>query len=438
MKTIVCLITPPLTGAVAVIRMSGEESLPIAQAIFSRKITTPNYVYYGNILAGQEIVDQVLLTYFKSPKSFTGEDVIEISCHGSMLIVNQIIALILSKGARYAERGEFSSRAFYNNKIDLVQAESINSLVLATTPEQKKLAMYSLNGDTSRKITPMIKALADILSNIEVNIDYPEYQDIEEVTFSKIISDCQNISLQIQSFLNQSKKSQYIVHGINVALVGMPNTGKSSLLNALLNQEKAIVSDIPGTTRDIVEGTMNLEGLPLHLLDTAGIHQSENKVEQIGIKKSQESMEKADLVLFIRDASQEMTQEEKEILSSIQDKKYLIIHNKSDLITKKDPEKIYISALNKDLHALKTAIANLFDLSTSDLAPSLCSAREIGLLTRANLNLLNAIKEAKDSIPLDLIAVSIKSAYDDLKSIIGQTIQVDLSEEIFSRFCVGK
>ena len=424
-NTIVSLITAPINAAVAVIRLSGDNSLEIAQNIFSRKIEKPNYAYVGKLVNNNEIIDEVVLIYYKAPRSFTGEDVIEISVHGSMLIANEVISLIISKGARLAQRGEFSSRAYYNNKIHLIQAEAIMSMVEATSIEAKKLALYSLEGDTSKLIKPLIDKLADILSNIEVNIDYPEYLDIEEVTFDKVKKECTLISNEIDKLLNQSKKSQYIISGIKVALVGLPNTGKSSLLNAFLNQEKAIVTDIPGTTRDIVEGNINLNGLPLHLLDTAGIRESNNKVEQIGIEKSTKSIEEADLVIMVCDASREMNDEEKEILSKIKDKNYLIVYNKADLI-------------NHDITPLKNKILNLFNLTSKDITPSLCSSRQIGLLNKARDNLIKANEDALNNLSIDLISVSIKEAYDALKEIVGLSVNTDLSEEIFSRFCVGK
>lgn len=437
-NTIVSLITAPINAAVAVIRISGDESLEIANDIFSRSIVKPNYAYVGKIINDHEVIDQVVLTYFAGPRSFTGEDVIEISCHGSMLIANQIISLIISKGARLAERGEFSSRAFYNNKIDLIQAESILSTIEATSIEAKKLAMYSLEGETSNLIKPLIDSLADILSNIEVNIDYPEYNDIEEVTIQRIKKECLVMVEEIEKLLGQSKKSQYIIHGIKVALVGLPNTGKSSLLNAFLNQEKAIVTNIPGTTRDIVEGNVNLNGLPLHLLDTAGIREADNQVEKIGIEKSQRSIDEADLVIMVLDSSKEISLEEQNILDSLGDKPHLVVYNKADLITDKDNDKIYISALNKDIKALKEQILKLFNLSSKDITPSLCSSRQIGLLEKSRNNLVKAFEDAENELPIDLISISIKEAYDALKEILGLSVNVDLSEEIFSRFCVGK
>ena len=437
-NTIVSLITPPLNSAVAVIRLSGDEAFDIAGKMFSRKLGAHGQSIYGNIVNGEEVIDQVLLVNFKGPKSFTGEDVVEISCHGSMLIANQIISLAISLGARMAERGEFSSRAFYNGKIDLVQAEAIMSIIEASTIEAKKLALYSLEGETSKLVSPIVTNLADLLSNIEVNIDYPEYQDIEEITISRIQKECEKMVETITSLLGQSKKSQYIVNGFNVAIVGQPNTGKSSLLNAFLNEDKAIVSNIPGTTRDIVEGSVSLNGLPLHLLDTAGIRESDNIIEKIGIERSEKTIDKADLVIMVLDASREINKEEQELLDKISGKKHIIVYNKADLLDTKDENKKYISALNKDINVLKDEILKMFDLTPNDITPSLCSSRQIGLLEQAKANLLTSIEDAKNGLSVDLIAISLKQSYDNLKEILGESVNVDLSEEIFSRFCVGK
>ena len=243
--TIVSLITPPLKGAVAVIRISGERTLEFVQEIFSRKIEKSHYVYYGYILNKEEKVDEVMLSYFKGPKSFTGEDVIEISCHGSMLIVDQIISLLLSKGCRLAERGEFTSRAFYNGRIDLVQAEAVNSLINAQTNEAKQISLFALNGQTSSLLYPVKEHLADILSLIEVNIDYPEYEDVEEMTHEKMINELGELIETVSNLIRDGEKSKLITEGINVSIVGRPNVGKSSLLNALVKKEKAIVTNIP-------------------------------------------------------------------------------------------------------------------------------------------------------------------------------------------------
>lgn len=436
-QTIVSLITPPFNSAVSVIRLSGDDSLSLAQSLFSRKIEKPRYAYYGNLSYQGEEIDQVVLIYYKGPNSFTGEDVVEISLHGSMLIVNQVISLFITLGARLAERGEFSSRAFYHHKIDLVQAEGINSLINSTTLEQKKIALYSLKGDTSKLITPLKEKLGKLLANIEVNIDYPEYLDIEEVTISKVREITLEISKEINSLAKNASKSSLVMNGIKVCLVGEPNVGKSSLLNALLNQKKALVSSIPGTTRDVVEGSISLNGLPLHLIDTAGIRESKDEIEKMGIELSLKSLEEADLIIFIRDASKSNSIEEQEILEKLKDKKYIEVFNKSDLVSELDEDKIYISALNNDIEKLKNEILKIFDLDLKSIEPSLFSSREIGLLNKA-LSSLSKANEDSYLYSLDIVSISLKEAYDCLKDLLGESVNVDLEKEIFSHFCVGK
>ena len=439
---IVSLITPPMKGAVAVIRMSGEESLSITNRIFSRVITESHKVYYGFIINKEtgEKIDEVMVSYFKGPRSFTGEDVVEISCHGSLIIVNQIIELCIKYGARISERGEFSSRAFYNGRIDLVQAEAINSLINAETLQAKRLQLFSLSGQTSSLIYPIKEKLADILSLIEVNIDYPEYQDIEEMTTNKIIEEVDPLIEEINSLIKSGERSKLISSGINVAIVGRPNVGKSSLLNALLKQDKAIVTNIPGTTRDVVEGKINLNGLVLNLLDTAGIRNSEDEVEKIGIEKSKQIAEQADLVLLVLEADKTIKEDE-ELLEMVKGYKHLVVYNKKELMNQNsiDSDKIYISALNKDIDSLEEAIHKLFNLEEmNNLEPSLCSSREIGLLNKVKENLLQAKQEAYMCLSLDLVAISLKEAYDSVKNILGEETSVDLEKEIFSRFCLGK
>jgi tRNA modification GTPase len=439
---IVSLITPPMKGAVAVIRMSGEESLSITNRIFSRVITESHKVYYGFIINKEtgEKIDEVMVSYFKGPRSFTGEDVVEISCHGSLIIVNQIIELCIKYGARISERGEFSSRAFYNGRIDLVQAEAINSLINAETLQAKRLQLFSLSGQTSSLIYPIKEKLADILSLIEVNIDYPEYQDIEEMTTNKIIEEVDPLIEEINSLIKSGERSKLISSGINVAIIGRPNVGKSSLLNALLKQDKAIVTNIPGTTRDVVEGKINLNGLVLNLLDTAGIRNSEDEVEKIGIEKSKQIAEQADLVLLVLEADKTLKEDE-ELLEMVKGYKHLVVYNKKELMNQNsiDSDKIYISALNKDIDSLEEAIHKLFNLEEmNNLEPSLCSSREIGLLNKVKENLLQAKQEAYMCLSLDLVAISLKEAYDSVKNILGEETSVDLEKEIFSRFCLGK
>ena len=438
--SIIALATPPMKGALAVIRISGDDSLEIVQKCFTGKLNESHKVKYGFIINPdtKEKIDEVLVTYFKGPRSFTGEDSVEISCHGSMLIADQIIQLFLSQGVRLAERGEFTSRAYYHGRIDLVQAEAVNEMINAETKEAKQLSLYSLTGETSSLLNPIKTKLADILRLIEVNIDYPEYEDIEQVTQEKIDTDVNHILSILKDIIKEGESAKLIKEGINVALVGRPNVGKSSLLNALVNEEKAIVTSIPGTTRDIVEGKINLNGLILNLLDTAGIRESSNVVEQIGIERSRKSIDDADLVILVLEADK-VTDEDKELLELTKNKKRIVIYNKKDLVDKLDDDKIYISAKNKDISKLQKEISKLFSLDKlNELSPSLCSAREIGLLQKAKLDLEQSLKENDMGMSLDIVSVGIKAAYDDIKNILGEEVSVDIANEIFARFCVGK
>lgn len=436
METIVSLATAPMKSALAIIRISGDKTYEIVSKIFSKELPYEGgRIIYGNILDLQDkIIDEVTLSCFKAPKSFTGEDVIEINCHGSLIIINKIIELIVSLGARLAERGEFTSRAFYNGKIDLVQAEAINSLINSKTEEQRKLAMMSLKGKTSKKLEPVKTLLADILANIEVNIDYPEYEDIEQVSRDKILQSVDFLVKNIDELLNRSNHASLFIEGVKVAIVGRPNVGKSSLLNVLLGQNKAIVTDIPGTTRDIVEGEIHINGLILHLIDTAGVRDSHDRIESMGIDKTREQILNADLIIYVKDNEND---EYEELEKIIKGKKTLEVINKKDLLKEFNTNKIYISAKNNDVDNLIKRISNIFDLDTN-IEPSLCSAREIGLLKATKEELYKAYKEAMDNYPLDLVSIHLKDAYDSIKRILGEEITPDLEQEVFSRFCVGK
>ena len=374
-----------------------------------------------------------------APKSFTGEDLVEIICHGSMLIANEIIELLLSKGARYATNGEYSSRAFLNGRIDLIQAEAINDVINASSKEAKELSILSLKGKTSELILPIKKRIADVLSLIEVNIDYPEYEDIEVANKDHIISLADELVPQINSLVESGEKGLIIKEGIKVALVGKPNVGKSSLLNALLGESKAIVTDIAGTTRDVVEGEINLNGVILHLLDTAGIRESNDTVESIGVNKSKEVISKADLVIVLLDASKELDKEDKDILDLVKDVPHVVVYNKADKAKQKDDNKLYISALNNDVNPLKEEIYKVLGIKEEAFrTPSLNNVRQLGLLKVAKEALLKAKEDAYNDLSIDLVSVSLMDAYNAILEILGEYKQTDISKEIFSRFCVGK
>lgn len=440
-ETIVALATAPMKSALAVIRVSGDESFSVVSKCFSKDLTniTKRTALVGEIINGKEIIDQVVVIAYKGPKSFTGEDLIEIICHGSTLIANEIIELLISKGAKHADRGEFSMRAFLNQKIDLVQAEAINDVINATTKEAKKISMFSLEGDVSKLIYPVKVMIADLISLIEVNIDYPEYEDIEVANKEKIISDIDKINIVLIELTIQGEKAKIIKDGLKVGIFGKPNVGKSSLLNALLGEEKAIVTDIAGTTRDVVEGDIVLKGLTLHLLDTAGIRESDDVVENIGVNKAKAIIDEAELVIVVLDASKELDKQDKDILELTKDKKRIIVYNKKDLATSIPDNSVAISAKGNDIDALVKAIYDAVGIDEVVFnQPSLNNARQIGLLKQAMEHLNTAKADAENDLGVDLISVSLFSAYKSVLAILGEDNEIDISKEIFSRFCVGK
>ncbi len=437
-ETIVALATPPLKSALALIRLSGDDCFEVVSKVFNHDLRNINKrnVYVGYILNKNEIIDEVVLIAYLNPKSFTGENAVEIISHGSMLIADEIIELLISAGARLALNGEFSARAYLNGKIDLIQAEAIDDLINAKTHEAKNLSLHSLKGETSHLVTPIKKEIADLLSQIEVNIDFPEYEDIEEVSRSQVISVAKRIIADVTKLIHDGKQGQIIKEGIKVAIIGKPNVGKSSLLNAMIGQEKAIVTNIPGTTRDIVEGEINLKGITLHILDTAGIREGHNEIEAIGIQKAKEATKEADLVILVRDANE---QDDNSFLTLVQNKKYIIVYNKSDIAKNKKHNSLYISALNKDIEPLLKEITQTLSISGEAYEqPSLNNARQLGLLGSIRESLQHAVEDAENNQPIDLVSVNLLSAYNATLEILGEGNKNDISEEIFSRFCVGK
>lgn len=440
-KPIVALATPPLNSALAVIRASGDGVFAIADDIFSKKVseTTSRTAYVGYLKDGERTIDQVVLLAYPSPNSVTGEDVVEISCHGSMLIVSEIIEAFLSRGARYASRGEFTSRAFYSGKMDLIEAEAVNDIINATTRESKNLALLSLEGKTSKLVAPLKEKIASLLALLEVNIDYPEYTDIEEANSEKIEDEASKIREDLSALIAQGEQGKVIRQGVKTAIVGAPNAGKSSVLNALLEQEKAIVSPIPGTTRDVVEGDISIKGIPFHLLDTAGIREAEDAIESIGVERSKKAIDEADLVVLIVDAARGLQQSDEEILSQAKGKKTVVCYNKSDLINNKDEGRVLTCAKNGDVEELKNALFDCLGIGESSfLTPSFGNERELGLLREIDGYLKEAVDGAKEGLSPDLLSVMLQEAYNASRKLLGEEPTQDLSEEIFSRFCVGK
>lgn len=435
-ETIVALATAPLKSALAIVRLSGDDCFKIVSKIFSKDISNCNEraIHFGYIKDNEKEIDQVVVLTYVAPHSFTGENSVEIMCHGSLLIAKQIIKLLIASGARMATNGEFSSRAFLNNKIDLVQAEAINDIINATTEESKDLSMLALKGDNSKLFLPIKVQIADILASIEVNIDYPEYEDIEEVSREKIITTCNDIIAKLTNFVSQGEKDKIYRNGVNVSIVGKPNVGKSSLLNALLKEDKAIVTPIAGTTRDVVEGEFSLAGVPFHLFDTAGLHESDDLIENIGIKKAKEYIKKSDLVLFLVDE----TGFDNKLYSLVKDQKHIIVYNKSDLINDKNSDNVYISAKNGEIEPLLIKIKEVMNIGDVVIKPSFNNDRQLGLLKNMVKNLELAVIDAKAGQPIDLVSASIIVAYNSALDLLGESNKNDLTEEIFSRFCVGK
>ena len=438
--TIVALCSGAVKAAISVIRVSGTDSFDIVNSIFSNKKEKEHQkVYYGYIKDQDEIIDEVMVTFYKGPHSFTAEDMVEISCHGNMYIVERILELLISKGARIADRGEFSQRAFLFKRIDLVNAEAINDLINASSKQAVKLALSGLKGLTSSYVDELSNGLLDVISQIEVNIDYPEYDDIEQLTFDSVLPSINSFLLQLDKVIDDTKKGQTIKDWRNTVILGKPNVGKSSLLNALLKEDKAIVTSIAGTTRDIVEGKIDFYGLTLNLVDTAGIHESDDFIEQIGINKSLESLKKAQLVLLVLDGSRPLEEEDYELLEKTKDYTRIIVVNKNDQELKFNmDEAVYISSVNKDLKELEIKIKEIFkDLSYND-EPLLFNARQLGLLNQAKGHLLEAKRQAENGQVIDLISIDLKQAYICILEILGKNNAEGLLDNIFSKFCLGK
>ena len=438
-ETIVALATAPIKSALSIIRLSGDDVFDVISKCCNKDLRgiKERTILYASIVDKNEIIDDVILLVYKGPKSFTGEDSVEIICHGSPLISKQIMEICMENGARMATNGEFSSRAFMHNKIDLVQAEAINDVINATTKEAKKLNLLSLEGKTSELLIPIKTKLADLLALIEVNIDYPEYEDIEVANKEKVVEYANDLVKRIDSLIDDGEKAQIINEGVKVAIVGKPNVGKSSLLNAFLGEDRAIVTDIAGTTRDVVEGHANIDGIVLHLYDTAGIHESMDKIEAIGIEKSKQVIKNADVVIVVLDGSNDLDEEDQQILDYTKEFNPIVVYNKADVSFKDN--RLSISALNNNIEPLIKKIKEVIGLDEKSFSkPALNNARQIGLLKKAKESLLKAKADAENDLTIDLVSVSLLEAYTAILEILGEANQIDLAKEIFSRFCVGK
>ena len=454
--TIAAIATAPGQGGIGIIRISGPDSLKIANKIFSpfHKGEILDYpirtLIYGNILDGDTIIDEVLLAYMKGPNSYTAEDVIEINCHGGFISVRKILELVLRSGARPAQAGEFTKRAFLNGRIDLSQAEAVIDIINAKTEESHNMAQSQLEGALSKKIRGLRDQITAILAQLEVAIDYPE-EDIEFITYKELVDHTTEVNDQVKKLYKTADTGKILREGLKTAILGKPNVGKSSLMNLILGEDRAIVTDIPGTTRDVIEEFVNIKGIPLKIVDTAGIRATDDLVEKIGVEKSREPMKLADLALVVLDSSRPLDQEDIQILENIDQTKSLVILNKTDLDCKMDidglksyvdPENIInISALKG--HGIDLIHDRIEDLvfegkisDSSDLM--ITNSRHRDAIYKSMVSIGDAINSLNDRLPYDFIEVDLKDAWDSLGCINGDTIEEDLLDTIFSNFCIGK
>ncbi len=451
--TICAIATSQGKGAIAIIRVSGEDSIEIVNKIFKGKDLTKvdsHTINYGHIVdnMGREI-DEVLVSVMLSPKTFTTENVVEINTHGGLAPTNQVLKMLLRNGCRLAEPGEFTKRAFLNGRIDLLEAEAVMDKINAQTSIQNDLASNQLNGKVSDLINELRDDMVQIISNINVNIDYPEYDDVEIMTDELLIPKISKFKEKITKILRESKNGKIIKDGIKTSIIGEPNVGKSSLLNELLEEDKAIVTDIAGTTRDIVEGQVNLNGIILNIIDTAGIRKTDDIVESLGVEKSKKMMNESDLVLFMINNNEIISQSIKDLINEIKNKNYIIILNKTDLENKADLKELNIDFNNvvktsiKDkigIEELKEKIIELFNISDiEEKDPTyLSNTRSISILEEC-LNSVEDIENGlKNNQPIDMIELDIKNIWEKLGEINGTTYEEELLDEMFSRFCLGK
>ena len=445
--TIVAISTSVGEGAISIIRLSGHDALNIASKVFTKDLTKvdSHTIHYGFVTSNNEKIDEVLVSVMKAPKTFTREDIVEINCHGGIATTNKVLEVLLENGARLAEPGEFTKRAFLNGRIDLLEAEATMDLISSKAESARKISINTLTGETSNLIKNLRSELVKIISNIEVNIDYPEYEDIEVLTNESILPDIKKFKEKLAEIIKKSEDSKVIKEGIRVGIIGRPNVGKSSLLNSLLEEEKAIVTDVPGTTRDIVEGSLIISGIPLNIIDTAGIRKTEDTVEKIGVEKSLKIIDTSDLLIYILNNNEEITEEEKEILEKTKNKKRIIVVNKIDLKTKLNKKLLdsYIEISVKEnigIDKIKDEIKRLFnigEISTNDMT-YLSNARSIALLKKSLNNINDAINEINNNNPIDIVELSLKESWNNLGEVIGETYTDELLDELFSRFCLGK
>lgn len=449
MEDTICAISTSMgIGAISIVRVTGPETVNIVDSIFDRDLkNAPSHtIHYGHIKYNEEVIDEVLVMLMKGPKTYTTEDTIEINCHGGINTTKKVMEILLASGCRLAEPGEFTKRAYLNGRINLLEAESVNDLIIAKTDAARTLAINNVDGKLSKQISNLREKIAKILANIEVNIDYPEYTDELEVTENLMHEYLDDITKELNVLVSGAKNGRLIKEGVNVAIIGKPNVGKSSILNSLLDEEKAIVTDIPGTTRDIVEGTITLNGVAINFIDTAGIRETTDIVEKIGVDKSKKTADNADIILLVLNNNEEMTNEELIMLDKYNNERLLVFVNKMDLEKKLVlPETIkdvtYGNTIDLDgLNTLKEAISNKLNLGSivnKDMS-YLCNLREIDLVNKAEETLKNAQNNLEAGYSVDIIEIDLKAAWNYLGEIMGDSYEGELVDKIFSNFCLGK
>ncbi|KHA12794.1 tRNA modification GTPase [Bacillus anthracis] len=429
--TIAAISTALGEGAIAIVRVSGDDAVEKVNRIFKGKDLTevPSHtIHYGHIvdLDTNQVIEEVMVSIMRAPRTFTRENIVEINCHGGLVSVNKVLQLILAQGVRLAEPGEFTKRAFLNGRIDLSQAEAVMDLIRAKTDRAMNVAINQMEGRLSKLIGRLRQDILETLAHVEVNIDYPEYDDVEEMTHNILIEKATHVRAEIAKILETSKQGKILREGIATAIIGRPNVGKSSLLNSLVQEKKAIVTDIAGTTRDVIEEYVNVRGVPLKLIDTAGIRETEDVVERIGVERSKEMMSQADLVLVVVNYSETLTNEDEELFRAVQGKDFIVIT--TSLIEE------------QGIDELEKAIADLFFEGTIDSADVtyVSNARHIGLLTQAGKTIGDAIEAIENGVPIDMVQIDLTRTWEILGEITGDTVHESLIDQLFSQFCLGK
>ncbi|AKP67653.1 tRNA uridine-5-carboxymethylaminomethyl(34) synthesis GTPase MnmE [Companilactobacillus ginsenosidimutans] len=453
--TIAAISTPPGEGGISIVRVSGDQAFSIVKKVFKGKDlekVASHTINYGHIVdpTTNDLVDEVMVSVMHAPKTFTREDVIEVNTHGGIVPTNKVLQLIIGAGARMAEPGEFTKRAFLNGRIDLTQAESVMDLIRAKTDKAMQVAVNQLDGNLEHLISSLRQEILDVLAQVEVNIDYPEY-DTEQMTTKMLLEKAKTVGASIDELLKTADSGEILQHGLATAIIGKPNVGKSSLLNRLLDEDKAIVTDVAGTTRDVVEQYVNIDGIPLKLIDTAGIRDTEDKVEKIGVERSKKAIDSADLIILVLDSSRKLEEEDIQLLDATSDKRRIVIFNKNDLMPELHPVEVsqlksddiilITSAIKNDgIEQIKDTIGKLFNAGIEDSSSDviITSARQAGLLRQAKQSLNDVISGIEAGMPIDLVQIDMTTCWDKLGEITGDSYPDELITQLFSQFCLGK